>query len=111
MRRQLLAALVALLLVFTVLLGVAYPLAVTGVAQVAFPARADGSLVERDGSVVGSTPDRPGVRRRPSTSTAPVARPATATTRCVELGAPNLGPDEPGPARRGRRARRRVPRG
>jgi potassium-transporting ATPase KdpC subunit len=36
------------------LTGIAYPLAVTGVAQVAFPGQADGSLVERDGVVVGS---------------------------------------------------------
>jgi K+-transporting ATPase ATPase C chain len=52
-RRQLVPALVAFL-VFTVLTGLAYPLAVTGVAQVAFPSRADGSLIERDGEVVGS---------------------------------------------------------
>ena len=43
-----------LFLALTVLTGVAYPLAVTGVAQVAFPSRADGSLIERDGRVVGS---------------------------------------------------------
>jgi K+-transporting ATPase ATPase C chain len=53
MRRQLAPALVAFL-VFTILTGLAYPLAVTGVAQVAFPSRADGSLIERDGEVVGS---------------------------------------------------------
>jgi K+-transporting ATPase ATPase C chain len=52
-RRQLVPALVAFL-VLTLLTGVAYPLAVTGIAQVAFPGRADGSLVERDGVVVGS---------------------------------------------------------
>jgi len=52
-RRQLLPALVAFL-VLTLLTGVAYPLAVTGIAQVVFPGRADGSLVERDGVVVGS---------------------------------------------------------
>jgi K+-transporting ATPase ATPase C chain len=53
MRRQLVPAVVAFLLL-TLLTGVAYPLAVTGVAQIAFPNRADGSLVERDGRVVGS---------------------------------------------------------
>ena len=52
-RRQLVPAVLAFV-VFTVLTGVAYPLAVTGVAQVVFPGRADGSLVERDGIVVGS---------------------------------------------------------
>jgi len=53
MRRQLLPALVAFL-ALTALTGIAYPLVVTGVAQVAFPGRADGSLVKRDGVVVGS---------------------------------------------------------
>ncbi len=54
MRRQLLAALGAFAL-FTALTGIVYPLVVTGIAQVAFGGRADGSLVERDGRVVGST--------------------------------------------------------
>ena len=53
MRRQLYPALVVFLML-TLLTGIAYPLAVTGVAQVAFPGRADGSLLERDGRVVGS---------------------------------------------------------
>jgi potassium-transporting ATPase KdpC subunit len=52
-RRQLVTAVLALA-VLTALTGLAYPFAVTGVAQVAFPARADGSLVHRDGHVVGS---------------------------------------------------------
>jgi K+-transporting ATPase ATPase C chain len=53
MRRQLVPAIVAFL-AFTVLTGLVYPLVVTGVAQLAFPERADGSLVDRDGQVVGS---------------------------------------------------------
>jgi K+-transporting ATPase ATPase C chain len=51
--RQLRPAFLAVV-VLTVLCGVAYPLLVTGVAQVAFDHQADGSLVERDGVVVGS---------------------------------------------------------
>lgn len=39
---------------FTVLLGLAYPAAITGIAQAVFPGHADGSLVTRDGEVVGS---------------------------------------------------------
>lgn len=45
---------IILLLFFTVLLGIAYPFAVTGVAQVIFPTEAAGSLVSRGGKVVGS---------------------------------------------------------
>ena len=45
------AGMIALL---TLLLGVAYPFAMTGVAQALFPGRADGSLVTLDGEVVGS---------------------------------------------------------
>jgi K+-transporting ATPase ATPase C chain len=39
---------------FTILLGLAYPLVVTGVSQVAFPNKADGSTITRNGKVVGS---------------------------------------------------------
>jgi potassium-transporting ATPase KdpC subunit len=45
---------VALVLVFTVLTGVLFPLTVTGLARVLFPAQAAGSLVARGGVVVGS---------------------------------------------------------
>ena len=51
--RQLWPAL-RMLLVMTALVGLAYPLVMTGFAQVAFPGRADGSLVAQDGKVVGS---------------------------------------------------------
>ena len=43
-----------MLLVFSLLTGVAYPLAITGIAQVVFPWQANGSLVEQDGKMVGS---------------------------------------------------------
>lgn len=55
MRRQLFPALM-MMVIFTVVAGLIYPLAVTGVAQVAFKDKADGSLVENaDGEVVGSS--------------------------------------------------------
>lgn len=44
-----------LVIAVTVLLGLVYPLAMTGVSQVVFPHKADGSLIRRDGKVVGST--------------------------------------------------------
>jgi K+-transporting ATPase ATPase C chain len=45
---------VLMTLVTTVMLGVIYPLAITGIAQVAFPDRANGQLVRRDSTIIGS---------------------------------------------------------
>jgi potassium-transporting ATPase KdpC subunit len=53
MRRDLTNSILAIV-VFTLLLGLAYPLLTTGVAQVLWPNKADGSRVEHDGRVVGS---------------------------------------------------------
>jgi potassium-transporting ATPase KdpC subunit len=53
MRRDLTSSALAVL-VLTVLLGVVYPLATTGVSQVLWPNKADGSQIERDGKTVGS---------------------------------------------------------
>jgi K+-transporting ATPase ATPase C chain len=45
---------IVMLALFTALLGLAYPLAITGIAGLAMPNRADGSLVRKDGVIIGS---------------------------------------------------------
>ncbi|HUN50490.1 MAG TPA: K(+)-transporting ATPase subunit C [Candidatus Sulfotelmatobacter sp.] len=68
---------IVLTLAFTLLTGVAYPLAMTGIAETVFPYQAHGSLIEKDGKVIGSaligqsfTADRY-FHGRPSAITAP----------------------------------------
>ena len=53
MRKDLISSFVAVV-ALTVLFGLAYPLVVTGVSQVVFPGRADGSQIKKDGKVIGS---------------------------------------------------------
>ena len=78
----------------TLLTGVAYPLIVTGVAKTVFPAQAAGSLVEKNGKVVGSTligqnfADPKNFWSRPS-ATSPMANNA------ANSGGSNLGPTNP----------------
>ena len=45
---------IVMMLLMTALTGIAYPLAMTGIAQVLFPEQASGSLIVRDGTVIGS---------------------------------------------------------
>ncbi|MDO7833524.1 potassium-transporting ATPase subunit KdpC [Sphingobium sp. HBC34] len=45
---------IVMTLLFALLLGIAYPLALTGIGQAIFPAQANGSLIRADGRVVGS---------------------------------------------------------
>jgi K+-transporting ATPase ATPase C chain len=53
MRKDLISSFVAVV-ALTVLLGLAYPLVITGASQVLFPGRADGSQVKQNGKVIGS---------------------------------------------------------
>jgi K+-transporting ATPase ATPase C chain len=46
---------VSLLVLMTILLGIVYPLLITGVAKVTFPRQAEGSLIYQDGKLIGST--------------------------------------------------------
>ncbi len=52
--RALIRPAVTLLLLMTVLLGIVYPIVITGIARVAFPDQAAGSLIMKDGKAVGS---------------------------------------------------------
>jgi K+-transporting ATPase ATPase C chain len=54
MKRNAITAILAVL-AFTLVFGIAYPLAMTGVAQLVFPGKADGSRVTVDGRLVGSS--------------------------------------------------------
>ncbi|MCX6256977.1 MAG: potassium-transporting ATPase subunit KdpC [Bacteroidia bacterium] len=53
MKTQTITAL-KILLIMTVLTGIIYPLCMTGLAQLIFPYRANGSLLKRDGKIIGS---------------------------------------------------------
>jgi potassium-transporting ATPase KdpC subunit len=46
---------VLLLIVMTLILGIAYPLAITGISKLAFGGEADGSLIYKGGNLIGST--------------------------------------------------------
>ena len=101
MLKQMRPALV-IVVVLTLLTGLAYPLALTGVAAVVFPRQAAGSLVEANGKTVGSTliaqaftSDRY-FHPRPSATTAPDPKDASKTVpapyNAQNSGGSNLGP-------------------
>ena len=63
MKKNLITA-ISMTVVTTILLGVIYPLVVTGIAQVLFHDKANGQLISRNGEVIGSTHHRPAIHRR-----------------------------------------------
>jgi len=93
---------IVLLLVLTVITGLAYPLAMTAIAGAIFPAQAQGSLIEKDGKVVGSAligqefKDDKYFHGRPSATLAPDPNDSTKTVsapyNAANSGGSNLGP-------------------
>ena len=98
MRRHLLAS-VVLLLVLTVVLGFGYPLLVTGLSALAFRHQADGSLVYRNGKLVGSSLLGQSFANAKGNPLAQYfqSRPSDAGTGYdgIDSGASNLGPSNP----------------
>ena len=93
---------IVLLLVLTAITGLAYPLAITAVAGALFPAQAQGSLIEKDGKVVGSAligqefKDDKYFHGSPSATSAPDPNDSTKTVpapyNAANSGGSNLGP-------------------
>src|SRR5215467_9478792 len=93
---------IVLVVALTIITGLLYPLAMTGIAGVIFPRQAQGSMIERDGKVVGSeligqvfTGDQY-FHGRPSATTAPDPQDSTKTVpapyNAANSGGSNLGP-------------------
>lgn len=93
---------VILLLLLTSITGLAYPLAMTAIAGVIFPKQAQGSLIEKDGKVIGSAligqafKDDKYFHGRPSATSAPDPADSTKTIpapyNAANSGGSNLGP-------------------
>jgi K+-transporting ATPase ATPase C chain len=93
---------IIVLVVLTLITGLAYPLAMTAIAGAIFPKQAQGSLIERDGKVVGSAligqefKDEKYFHGRPSATTAPDPADSTKTVpapyNAANSGGSNLGP-------------------
>jgi len=93
---------IVVLLALTLITGLAYPLAMTGVAGAIFPKQAQGSLVERDGKVIGSAligqefKNDKYFHGRPSATTAPdpadPSKTVPAPYNAANSGGSNLGP-------------------
>ena len=93
---------IVVLVALTLITGLVYPLAMTGIAQVLFPHQAQGSLIERNGTVVGSEligqvfESDKYFHGRPSATTAPDPNDSTKTVpapyNAANSGGSNLGP-------------------
>src|SRR5271169_325603 len=93
---------ILVLVILTLITGLAYPLAMTAIAGAIFPKQAEGSLIEKDGKVVGSAligqefKDDKYFHGRPSATTAPDPNDATKTVpapyNAANSGGSNLGP-------------------
>src|SRR6516164_7002428 len=93
---------IVVLVALTVITGLVYPLAMTGIAQLLFPHQAQGSLIERNGTVVGSElvgqvfESDKYFHGRPSATTAPDPQDSTKTVpvpyNAANSGGSNLGP-------------------
>ncbi len=93
---------IVVLVALTLITGLVYPLVMTGIAEVVFPRQAQGSLIERDGHIVGSAligQDFTGAKYfhgRPSATTAPDPKDPSKTVaapyNAANSGGSNLGP-------------------
>ena len=93
---------IVFIVALTIITGLIYPLAMTGIAGLVFPSEAQGSLIEKDGKVIGSaligqnfTSDKY-FHGRPSATTAPDPKDASKTIEApynaANSGGSNLGP-------------------
>src|SRR6266851_9903909 len=93
---------IILVVALTLITGLVYPLAMTGIAEIIFPSRAQGSLIERDGTIVGSEligqvfTDDKYFHGRPSATNTPDPNDPTknvdAPYNAANSGGSNLGP-------------------